>query len=153
MLFLGLLVAGTVPAVLCAQSAAAMDTILEQEELSFGAASYLLLAERGEIDDTADFGEAARKMADLLPEFSDGDAEATLTLGEYSFLLMKVYDLGGGLMYSLLPGPRYAVREMAFLKVVQGSTYPKSVLTGERAVRILQRYLTVSREGNPGGEV
>ena len=108
---------------------------------------------RGDLEENADFGQAAEKMAEVQPYFSDKDAGDTLNLGEYSFLLMKMYNLGGGLMYSVLPGPRYAVRELAFINVVQGNTYPGSPLTGERAVRILERYLTVSSDRNPGGEV
>ena len=150
---LGLFITGVAPIVLCAQSATTMDTILEQEDLSFGAASYLLLVARGDLKDNADFGEAAEKMAEVQPYFSDKDAGDTLNLGEYSFLLMKMYNLGGGLMYSVLPGPRYAVRELAFIDIVQGGTYPKSPLSGERAVRILERYLTVSGKSTPGGEI
>jgi hypothetical protein len=150
---LGLLAAVTAPAVLCAQSAASMDAVLEQDMLSFGAASYLLLAAQGEIEDDADFAQAAEVMADTQPAFSDKDTEAPLTLGEYSFLIMKVYGRSGGLMYRFFPGPRYAVRELAFIEAVQGSTYPNAPLSGVRAVRILERFLTVSQERNPGGEV
>ncbi|MDZ7793086.1 MAG: hypothetical protein U5P10_05160 [Spirochaetia bacterium] len=56
-------------------------------------------------------------------------------------------------MYRLFPGPRYAVRELAFIDAVQGSSYPNSPLSGERAIRILERFLTVMQAGNPGGEV
>lgn len=150
---LGLLAAVTAPAVLCAQSAASMDAILEQEMLSFGAASYLLLAAQGEIEDDADFAQAAEMMADTQPVFSDKDADAALTLGEYSFLIMKVYGRSGGLMYRLFPGPRYAVRELTFIKAVQGSAYPNAHVSGERAVRILERFLTISQNRGSGGEV
>lgn len=150
---LGLLAGWVAPAVLFAQSAAVMDTILDQEMLSFGAASYLLLAARGDIEADEDFAQAAEMMTDIQPAFSKMSPEETLNLGEYSYLLMKVYDLSGGLMYSILPGPRYAVRELAYIDVVQGSSYPNSALSGERAVRILERYLTVSRSGESGGDV
>lgn len=149
---LGLLTAGTAPAVLFGQSAVSMDAILEQEILSFGAASYLLLAAQGEIEDDTDFTQAAEVMADTQPVFSDKDADAALTLGEYSFLIMKVYGRSGGLMYRFFPGPRYAVRELAFIEAVQGSTYPNAHLSGVRAVRILERFLTVSQERNTGGD-
>jgi len=150
---LGLLAAGTGPALLWAQSAASMDSILDQDMLSFGAASYLLLVAQGDIEDNADFAQAAELMVDTHPVFSDKDAEAALTLGEYSFLIMKIYDRSGGLLYRFFPGPRYAVRELSFIEAIQGSTYPDSPLTGKRAVRILERFLTLSQDGNTGGEV
>ena len=150
---LGLLSAGTGPSLLWAQSAASMDSILDQDKLSFGAASYLLLVAQGDIEDNADFAQAAELMADTQPVFSKKDAEEVLTLGEYSFLIMKTYDRSGGLMYRLFPGPRYALRELAFINAVQGSRYPNSPLTGERAVRIFERFLTLSQDRNPGGEV
>lgn len=149
----GLLVAGFAPAILFAQSAAVMDTILDQDALTFGAASYLMMAARGDIDENTGFDRAAEMMADTQPSFSGMGPEDTLNLGEYSYLLMKVYEVSGGLMYRILPGPRYAVRELAYIDVVQGGSYPKSVLTGERAVRILERYLTVSHSGKAGGDV
>lgn len=150
---LGLLAAGTGPAVLYAQSAASMDAILDQDMLSFGAASYLLLAAQGEIEDDADFAQAAELMADTQPVFSGQAPASTLTLGEYSFLIMKIYGRTGGLLYRFFPGPRYAVRELAFIDVVQGSSYPNSPLSGQRAVRILERFLTISQGGDFGGEV
>ncbi|MDZ7793087.1 MAG: hypothetical protein U5P10_05165 [Spirochaetia bacterium] len=82
---LGLLAAVAGPSVLCAQSAASMDAILDQDMLSFGGASYLLLVAQGEIEDDAGFAQAAELMADTQPVFSDKEAEAALTLGEYSF--------------------------------------------------------------------
>jgi hypothetical protein len=134
------------------QSASAMDEILAQESLTYGAASYLLLSAIGEVGDDADFREAGEMMAEMEPLFGERSSEEPLDLGEYSFLLMQVFDRSGGLMYSILPGPRYAVRELAFLEIVQGDTYPNADLSGERAVRILERFLQVTGETG-GGEV
>ncbi len=134
------------------QSASAMDEILAQESLTYGAASYLLLSAIGEVGDEADFQEAGDMMAEMQLSFAGSSSGETLDLGEYSFLLMKVFDRSGGLMYTIFPSPRYAVRELAFLEVVQGDSYPNADLSGQRAVRILERFLQVTG-ASTGGEV
>ena len=47
----------------------------------------------------------------------------------------------GGIMYSILPGPRYATRELAFLGIISGPAKPGMSLSGERALRILEQVL------------
>lgn len=137
---------------LFAQTAASLDRILEQESITFGSASYLLLSAKGEISDEADFAEAVRLMSEREKFFSGWSSGQRLSLGEYSLLIMRSFDRSGGLMFRLLPGPRYAVRELAFLEIVQGGSYPNSEVSGNRAVRILERYLHVTGEAGVGGE-
>jgi hypothetical protein len=44
-------------------------------------------------------------------------------------------------MEEVLPSPRYATRELAYLDIISGPAKPGMPLSGERALRILERVL------------
>jgi hypothetical protein len=134
------------------QSAEAMDDILEAEHISFGQASYLLLVAREELDADADFSTAADLMTERLPSAVGRGYADGMSLGGFSYLLMEFYGRPGGLMYGFFPGPRYAVRQLAFDEVIQGRAYPNTPLSGERALRILERFLYLFESEDGGGE-
>jgi hypothetical protein len=54
---------------------------------------------------------------------------------------MKAFDEKGGLMYRLFPGPRYAVRELAYLGLVHGKAHSGRFPSGQEVVQILSSYL------------
>src|SRR6056297_147066 len=142
-----------IPVSLSAQTAASMDKLLDEDPISFGAASYLLLVGIGEVSDDIDFAQAAQKAAQENSYFKNKIPQTGLTLGEYSFLLMSLYEYSGGLMYRIFPGPRYAARELAFKQIIQGKAYPNAAVSGERAVRILERLLYLSEDTGQGGTI
>ena len=137
---LGLLCVLLFPAAAAAQSAAAMDVLLNEEVLTFGSSSYLVLAAVGEISDETERSRAADEIGRQILYFSGKSAEDPVTLGEFSLLLMEASGRSGGLMYRFFPGPRYAARELAFHGVIQGNAYPNLSLSGERAIRIIERF-------------
>ena len=124
-----------------AQTGAFMDKFLEQERASYGDASYLVLLGAGRLKD----GDSVERALAVLGEQGwsvPGKAAADpLTLGEFALLVMRSYEIPGGLMYRVAPGPRYATRELAYLQVIQGKARPGSPVSGERAARILGRVL------------
>jgi hypothetical protein len=75
------------------------------------------------------------------------EREDPVNLGEFSLMVMESFDIPGGLMYNLLPSPRYAARELAFRNIVQGEAYPRMAISGERAMRIIGRVLALQEEG------
>ncbi len=131
---------------LSAQTAASMDKLLDEEPISLGAASYLLLVGVGDASEDTNFVRAAQKISQEIPYFQNKNPQTGLTLGEYSFLLMSLYQYNGGLMYRIFPGPRYATRELAFKQIIQGKAYPHAPISGERAVRILERFLFLTSD-------
>ena len=121
------------------QSASYLDAILESEHVRYQDAAYVLLLGAGLITDELSPAEALRFLEERgwgLPRLSPVDE---LTLGSYSLMTMRVFGLRGGPMYSLFPTRRYAVRELRFRGLVQGRSAPGSPLSGERALRILER--------------
>ena len=123
-----------------AQSNEFIDGLLAQEQASYGDAALLVLASAGLVGE----GAGAEEALAVLKErgwAAAREAQQPVRLGEYSYLLMRVHGIRGGLLYTLFPGPRYATRELAWRQMVQGKARPGMSLSGERAMRILGRVL------------
>ena len=132
---LAMLVVSILPA--AAQSNAILDQVLENPRLSYGQAAYLVLTAAGKLAENASTADAARALADQGWKVPARPAEEPVSLGEFSFLVMQAFELKGGLFYRLFPGPRDAVREMAFRRLFTGNAYPGRAVSGEEAVRLL----------------
>lgn len=128
------------------QSNAVVDEILSQESITYGNAAYLMLHAQGALSDDAD-------PAAAVSQYENGATalgytpDQGLTLGEFSYMTIATFEIPGGLMYRVLPSPRYAARELAFRDIVQGDAYPGMAVSGERALRILGRVLALQESG------
>ena len=142
-LCLGLLVATQAPA----QSNEFLDQVLAETELSYGSAAYLLLASAGRIAEEATPEEAVEYLSSAGIGLGGKSADEPVSLGEYSFLVMQVYELSGGLMYRIAAGPRYASRELSHRGIIQGRAYPGMSISAERGMRILGRVLQQDERG------
>jgi hypothetical protein len=136
---LALLAACVLPA--AAQSNLLIDRLLEQPRASFGAAAYLVLAASGALDPEASEQQALAALSEKGWKLRAPQAEEPIRLGEFCFLIMKAFDEKGGLMYRLFPGPRYAVRELAYLGLVHGKAHSGRFPSGQEVVQILSSYL------------
>jgi len=124
-----------------AQSNEVLDELLERQALLFGEAAYLVLVGTERLPDTASPEEAAQALAEAFPEAQVRGAGEAIPLGEYAYLLMQAFEVKGGLMYRLIPGPRYAARELAYRKIIRGKAHPDIPVSGAEAVQILRRLL------------
>ena len=61
----------------------------------------------------------------------------SLTLGEFSHLVMRAFGIPGGIMYTFVPGPRYAARELGYREFILDKPWPDRSLSGEEALSIL----------------
>ena len=50
---------------------------------------------------------------------------------------MKAFEIPGGLLYALFPGPRYACNELAYLGFIKGNNSPYRTLSGEEMLRMM----------------
>ena len=123
------------------QSTDIVDTILEQEKTEVGHAAYMVLVAAGELSESASPGEAVSLLNEKGWNFSSKEADEAIRLGEYSYIIMQAFDIGGGIFYSLFPGPRYAARELVYKKFVTGGLSYLRDVSGEEALRILGRVL------------
>ena len=137
--FLALLAVCVLPA--AAQSNLLIDRLLEQPRASFGAAAYLVLAASGALDPEATEQQALESLSEKGWKLRTPQAEEPIRLGELCFLIMKAFGEKGGLMYRLAPGPRYAVRELAYLGLVHGKVHSSRFPSGQEVVQILSGFL------------
>ncbi len=126
---------------LAAQSNEVLDTILAQASLSYSNAAYLVGTASGLVEDTVAPADAVAPVEQKgwgKPGLKPDDP---VTLGDYSYMLTRAFGISGSIMYAILPGPRYATRELVFLEIISGAAMPGMSLSGERALRILEQVL------------
>lgn len=126
----------TVSAFLSAQTAAELDTIMESSAVSCAQAARFVSGAAG--------GEDSPENTALLPEGAAPDDP--VTLGQLSFMMMKAFNIKGGMMYAIFPGPRYAFRTMTGRSLIQGAADPAMTVSGERFLQILGNVLNVAGE-------
>jgi len=132
-----------VPCLLFGQTATELDALLATDTLSYEqAASFVLRAADISAADSA-FSYASERKWLSATATSDGKA----TLSEVSLLIMRAFDLKGGIMYSALKSPRYAYRELVQQGIIQGRADPDLAVSGDRLLFMIGRVLS-QKEGN-----
>ncbi|AEF82032.1 hypothetical protein [Leadbettera azotonutricia] len=124
-----------------AQTAEQLEGLLDTAEVTYMSATLFVLQGAGIVGESAhaDAAFAEARSRSFLPR---NIAENTpVTLGGLSFLMMRAFDIKGGMWYRLFPGPRYANRFLVYHKLIQGSTDPSQKVSGEQLLRILGRVL------------
>ncbi|PKL09963.1 MAG: hypothetical protein CVV51_00995 [Spirochaetae bacterium HGW-Spirochaetae-7] len=124
-----------------AQSGAEIDKLLSTDEVSQALASRFVLpaADILPANATPEASFAAAREKGWLP--ADAEPDAPIRLSTLSFLIAQSFGMKGGMMYSIAPGPRYAYRELVYLRIIQGVSDPALTVSGERLMRILGRML------------
>ncbi|MCF7914992.1 MAG: hypothetical protein K9L66_07500 [Spirochaetaceae bacterium] len=126
---------------LYAQSNETLDRFLAQERAVLGYSAYMVLTAADELPEESSPQEAAMAVSRIGWMDTSTASNDPISLGEYSYLLMKAFDIRGGLMYTLFPGPRYAARELKYLQCIPGKSTPGRSISGTDAVQILGRVL------------
>jgi hypothetical protein len=108
---------------------------------AYGDTAYVALAAARLIDADASVDAAMAALQSRGWGIDGRGPEDQILLGEYAYLLMRAFEIRGGLFYRMFPGPRYATREMTYLGMIQGRAMPDMEVSGERALRILGRVL------------
>lgn len=126
---------------LAAQSNEVLDNVLAQASLSYANAAYLVGTAAGRVPETATPEEAVPQLEQAGWGLPGRGASDAVTLGDFSFMLTRAFDIHGSLMSWILPSPRYATRELAYLDIISGPAKPGMSLSGDRALRMLERVL------------
>ena len=136
-----------IPIFLSAQTAAELEAVLKAPSVSCARAAQFVAASIGSeafAESGAESGaasassQAAFEQALNLGWFPRGTApDEPITLGKLSFLVMKAFDMKGGMMYALFPGPRYAFRAMVSRSFIQTTADPANKPSGETFLIIL----------------
>ncbi len=126
---------------LTAQSNEVLDSVLGEAEISYGNAAYLVGTASGHLPETISPADAGPGLEQVGLGIPGRGATDPVTLGDFSYMLTRAFGIQGGIMYRILPSPRYATRELAYLDIISGPAKPGMSLSGERALRILERIL------------
>ena len=131
-----------------AQTAAELDTMLKTEAITAAAAARFVLATVELLPQglTGNEAETAAWNIALEKGWVRGRPEEAISLQNTAFLLMSVFELKGGLMFSLARNPRYAYREMIYRRLIQGRSYSHMEVSGERFLQILGSTLNYTGE-------
>jgi hypothetical protein len=143
---LAVLLGSLFSAPLYAQTAAELEELLHIQAVSYAQAARFVL-EAAEITNPQNTAQAFAFAAERAWLSKKASAEKPITLAELSFLIMKAFDMKGGMMYAILPGPRYSYRSMISRSFIQGSADPAMTLNGDRFLLILGNVLNAA-----GGE-
>ena len=125
------------------QTAERIEEVLAQDELRVGSAGYIAAASGGLVADDASAGEALAALAELGFPQDRVTEDDVVRLDQFAYMLMLAHGRAGGLLYAVLPGPRYAFRELRYERVIRGGGDPNDPLSGSRALRIVGRILDI----------
>jgi hypothetical protein len=133
-------------ALLSAQTAAELEDLLNTKEITWAEAAYFTLASSAKTAPV--HGQAAARQAAVrqtafqfvrergwLPK--NAEAEGRARLDGLSLLLMRSFNISGGLMYQLFHNGRYAYREMKARGVIRSRTYLTDTVSGAEFLQIL----------------
>ncbi|MDC7125180.1 MAG: hypothetical protein PQJ46_06425 [Spirochaetales bacterium] len=120
-----------------AQSNEVIDEVLVQDKLTYGNGAYLVLTASEIIDESFSLEEAMSAGKEMGWIKDKKQIDAPISLGEYSFLIMKSFDMKGGLFYSIFPSPRYASRELAYQGYISKDSGAYRKLSGQEALSLI----------------
>ncbi len=126
---------------LYSQSNEMIDKLTGEKKADFGKTALLILTGAGLLKDSAQPPEALKYIFRNKWGFKNKTENSPVNAGELAYLIMKAFNLGGGLMYTLFPGPRYAYRELTFLNLLSSKGGPYREVSGLEVVNTLSRVL------------
>jgi hypothetical protein len=124
-----------------------LHAVAGQDRISVGESIRLLGAASGSLRPEIGADEARatlQKLGVRLPRAAD---DSPITWGGYAFLLTQLFDLPGGVVYGIFPGPRSAFKGLQARGLVHGATRAGDFLTGADALLLLRQVL-LSRGGS-----
>jgi len=129
-----------------AQSNQIVDEVLQAKALSYGQAAYLVLVAAQMLPEATSPEEALRQSVVSSWGIEEKTAADPVSIGEYSFMMMKTFELQGGLLYRIFPGPRYASRELVYRGFILERKDPGRYVPGEEALRLLAHVIEWKEE-------
>jgi len=124
-----------------AQSNEVLDQILKHEKLEFGDLAYLALASNPELPLPESTDAAASQFSTVYKGIEKKASQDSVNLGDFCYVMMQAYNIKGGILYTLFPSQRYAIREMLYLGFIKNPSWPGKEISGEYALRILGNIL------------
>jgi outer membrane protein OmpA-like peptidoglycan-associated protein len=127
---------------LSAQSTAVeVENLLATDAVTYGQAVRFVLVASGKMT-TYNQQEAFRYAVQRgwLPD--KVTADQTARLDNISLLILKAFDVKGGLFYSIVNNPHHAYRELVYLNYIYGRSDPAMDVSGELLLFIIGKFMT-----------
>jgi hypothetical protein len=113
------------------QSNQIIDELLSSEEATFGHVVYLVLHASLNIPEETSIEEAIDALKEKnWKKVKIMDPFKPIKLGDFSILLMRAFDIKGGVMYSIFKSPKYATSELAYMGIITGNTQYTRTISG-----------------------
>jgi hypothetical protein len=128
-----------------AQTAVEIEQLLGSDAVSYDqAAQFVLRAADIQVNPAEAFLYAAERS--WLPKNAGSDDKASLE--GVSLLVMRGFDLKGGLFYTASKSPHYAYRELVYKNVIQGRADPDMDVSGEFLLVMIGEVLSRFEDGS-----
>ena len=128
------------PLYLSAQTADRIEALLDTSAVSYGQATELILEAAGFAAMPAHEAFSFAEQQGWLPR--NVSADAPVRLDSVSFLIMRAFDMRGGIFFTLFPGPHYAYRELVNRGILLGRIGPRMTVSGELLLFTVGRILS-----------
>jgi hypothetical protein len=129
-----------------AQQFEVIQELRSADEVGYREAAYAVLVSSGELPDSARPDAALNDRLRRLLGWEERPTDGPVSVAEFSFLVMEGFDIPGGLLYRIAPGPRYAIRELRFRRIVLERLNGPSPIRGPEALRILGKAVEWQRQ-------
>jgi hypothetical protein len=140
-LFFAVLFLGLFSAPLFAQTAKELEELLQTQTVSYGQAARFVLAAA----DAANLQDPEQALAYAVEQRwlpRRAAAAQTARLNNISLLLMRAFDVRGGMWYSLTKSPHHAYRELVYQDIIQDRADPEMTVSGEELLFLINRLLS-----------
>jgi len=124
-----------------AQSNEVIDQFLETEIASYDLSVYLVLAGAKLIPEDLPPQVALESLKQRNWGYSPEKSTNPLTVGDFSFMIMKSFNISGGIMFSLFPSPWYATREFNFRRFLVNPKKAGETMTSFEVVQALNNVI------------
>ena len=122
--------------ILNAQTATQLQTLLQTNAVTHEQAVEFVL-EAAEIEQQDPFDYALQQK--WIPKKAQSSDSPNLQ--QTSLLLMRAFDIKGGLFYSMFKTPHYAYRELVYKGIIQGRVDPRMKVSGDMLLFLVNRIL------------
>ena len=131
------------PVLAFAQTASELDAMLQADTVTAAGAARFVLGAADLLPAGVSGVDAENAAYDIAGSkgWIKAAASDAVTLKDTAFLIMKAFNLKGGVMYSIFKNPRYAYREMIYQKNIMGQTDQGMKVSGSGLLAILGRVM------------
>ena len=129
------------------QTSADIENLLAERAISFEQAAWFILASAlNEVPDSSQAAFALAVERGWIP--AKAESGNPITFNGLSLLLMKAFEINGGMMYRFTENKRYAYRELRSREYITGRAYSGITVSGEQFLQILGNIMS-----DRGGEL